>query len=300
MFKLLNREITYDVDVSKVGCGVNGALYLSEMSASGDASNINKAGAKYGTGYCDAQCPKNNFISGEANLNHTYGACCNEMDLWEANREAQALTPHPCNAVGVKKCTGTTCGNDVAVGTCDQGGCDFNPYRNGKHDFYGPGKSLDTSKPFTVVTQFQTQNGTEAGDLITINRFYKQNGKFFLTPSVNITGFPSYFNWIGDDYCAAENTAFGGGANFPFKARGGMKQMGKALGRGMVLIFSIWQDSGSFMQWLDGQTGDPSVPGNLRGPCSPTGGHPDEILKNNVDAAVTWSNIKFGEFGTTY
>jgi cellulose 1,4-beta-cellobiosidase len=63
-FQLLNREITYDVDVSKVGCGVNGALYLSEMSQTGDASALNKAGAKYGTGYCDAQCPKNNFVKG--------------------------------------------------------------------------------------------------------------------------------------------------------------------------------------------------------------------------------------------
>jgi cellulose 1,4-beta-cellobiosidase len=63
-YSLLNREITYDVDVSTLGCGVNGALYLSEMSATGDAGPNNKAGAKYGTGYCDAQCPKNNFVKG--------------------------------------------------------------------------------------------------------------------------------------------------------------------------------------------------------------------------------------------
>jgi cellulose 1,4-beta-cellobiosidase len=39
-----------------------GALYMSEMSATGSASKLNTAGAKYGTGYCDAQCPKNNFV----------------------------------------------------------------------------------------------------------------------------------------------------------------------------------------------------------------------------------------------
>jgi cellulose 1,4-beta-cellobiosidase len=43
---------------------VNGALYVSEMSATGEASDLNVAGAKYGTGYCDAQCPVNNFVAG--------------------------------------------------------------------------------------------------------------------------------------------------------------------------------------------------------------------------------------------
>jgi cellulose 1,4-beta-cellobiosidase len=56
----------------------------------------------------------------------------------------------------------------------------------------------------------------------------------------------------------------------------------------------------SFMQWLDGQTGDISTPGNLRGPCSTTSGHPADIMANNADAAVTWSNIKYGEIGTTF
>lgn len=64
MFRLLNQEITFDVDVSKVPCGINGALYLSEMDATGDSSALNKAGAKYGSGYCDAQCPVNNFVKG--------------------------------------------------------------------------------------------------------------------------------------------------------------------------------------------------------------------------------------------
>jgi cellulose 1,4-beta-cellobiosidase len=64
ILRLLNQEFTFDVDVSQVPCGVNGALYLSEMSATGEASDLNVAGAKYGTGYCDAQCPVNNFVAG--------------------------------------------------------------------------------------------------------------------------------------------------------------------------------------------------------------------------------------------
>ena len=40
-------------------CGLNGALYFVEMAKDGGKSKYagNKAGAAYGTGYCDAQCP---------------------------------------------------------------------------------------------------------------------------------------------------------------------------------------------------------------------------------------------------
>jgi cellulase len=57
--RLLNQELSFDVDVSRLGCGMNGALYLSEMSVDGGRSaseGVNPAGAEYGTGYCDAQC----------------------------------------------------------------------------------------------------------------------------------------------------------------------------------------------------------------------------------------------------
>lgn len=64
-FQLLNREFTYDVDVSKLPCGVNGALHFSEMSPDGDSSEFNQAGAAYGTGYCDAQCPDNEWFAGQ-------------------------------------------------------------------------------------------------------------------------------------------------------------------------------------------------------------------------------------------
>lgn len=31
MFKPLNKEFTFDVDVSNLECGINGALYFVEM-----------------------------------------------------------------------------------------------------------------------------------------------------------------------------------------------------------------------------------------------------------------------------
>ena len=61
------------------------------MEKNGGMSSTNRAGAKYGTGYCDAQCPRDvKFIKGEANvLDWTptdpssgkghYGSCCTEV-----------------------------------------------------------------------------------------------------------------------------------------------------------------------------------------------------------------------------
>jgi cellulose 1,4-beta-cellobiosidase len=71
MFKLKNQEFTFDVDLSAVGCGLNAALYFVQMDEDGGMSKYpgNKAGAKYGTGYCDAQCAKcPKFINGEVRL----------------------------------------------------------------------------------------------------------------------------------------------------------------------------------------------------------------------------------------
>ncbi|TFK62163.1 hypothetical protein BDN72DRAFT_903463 [Pluteus cervinus] len=67
IFQLLNQEFTFDVDASMLPCGVNGALSFSQMDSDGGmARNANnRAGAKFGTGYCDSQCPRDlKFIDG--------------------------------------------------------------------------------------------------------------------------------------------------------------------------------------------------------------------------------------------
>lgn len=69
MLQLTGKEFTFDVDVSKLPCGMNGALYLSEMPADGGLTELNEAGAYWGTGYCDAQCYTTPFISGEVRQN---------------------------------------------------------------------------------------------------------------------------------------------------------------------------------------------------------------------------------------
>jgi cellulose 1,4-beta-cellobiosidase len=170
LFQLKNKEFTFTVDVSNLPCGLNGALYFVEMDADGGLSKypLNKAGAKYGTGYCDAQCPHDlKFINGEANTidwkpspndknsgTGKYGTCCIEMDIWESNSMAAAVTPHVCTVQGQTRCNGVQCGDgtDRYNGVCDKDGCDFNSYRMGNHSFLGQGQIVDTTKPFTVVT----------------------------------------------------------------------------------------------------------------------------------------------------
>lgn len=50
LFKPLNREFTFDVNVAGLGCGLNGALYFSAMDADGGLAkySTNKAGAQVG------------------------------------------------------------------------------------------------------------------------------------------------------------------------------------------------------------------------------------------------------------
>lgn len=90
LFKMLNMEVSFDVDVSKLVCGMNGALYLTEMEASGGRSALNPAGASYGTGYCDAQCSRLAWINGVVCL-------CSCPRILSANTEqiGHLLIPYP-------------------------------------------------------------------------------------------------------------------------------------------------------------------------------------------------------------
>lgn len=69
-FTPLNNELSFDVDLSTVECGINSALRFVAMDADGGAgrfpSSSNQAGAEYGTGYCDASCPRDlKFVAGK-------------------------------------------------------------------------------------------------------------------------------------------------------------------------------------------------------------------------------------------
>ena len=301
------------MDVSNLGCGLNGALYFVSMDLDGGLAKYsgNKAGAKYGTGYCDAQCPRDiKFINGEANVEGwnpssndnnagagRYGTCCSEMDIWEANNMANAYTPHPCTEIGQTRCEGDDCGgtysSDRYAGVCDPDGCDFNPYRMGNKEFYGLGKIVDSSKKLTVVTQFLKNS---AGQLSEIKRFYAQDGRIIANSNSEIPGVPG--NSITQEWCDARVNAF---TDFDdFNRKGGMVQMGKALEKPMVLVMSIWDDHASNMLWLDSTFPvDSTKLGSERGPCAITSGVPAEVEAQVPNSNVAFSNIRFGPINST-
>jgi len=318
MFKLKNKEFTFDVDVSNLPCGLNGALYFVSMDADGGKAKYskNEAGAKYGTGYCDAQCPHDlKYINGEPNMidwkpsatdpnagTGKYGTCCVEMDIWEANSMATAYTAHACDVQEQTRCEGVDCGDNPDHrfdGKCDKNGCDFQTYRLGNTSFYGKGSSfkLDSTKKMTVVTQFITVDGTDTGTLKEIRRFYKQDGKIIETPKIAVGNYGS-FDSLSQDYCKAEVGLFDDHTNFLDK--GGMKSMDAAFEKGMVLVMSIWDDHDVDMLWLDSTyPTDGKQKGSHRGTCNITSGKPADVEKNVPHSHVTYSNVRFGDIGST-
>ncbi|KAF9525303.1 cellulose 1,4-beta-cellobiosidase precursor [Crepidotus variabilis] len=319
MFTLLNQEFTFDIDVSKLPCGLNGAVYFSQMDADGGMSRFstNKAGAKYGTGYCDSQCPRDiKFINGEANAEGWTpadndqnaglggaGSCCNEMDIWEANSISTAYTPHPCDGLQQNKCSGTACGggDNRYASECDPDGCDFNSYRMGDTSFYGPGKKVNSNSKFTIVTQFITDTGTASGSLKEIRRLYVQGGKVIQNSKVNVDGMNPALDSVNDEFCATAKTAFGDTDSFG--KHGGLRQIGKSMAKGAVLVLSIWDDHTANMLWLDSSyptDKDPSTPGVARGTCDTGSGVPADVEGAANGVQVIYSNIKYGDIGSTY
>ena len=285
------------------------------MDADGGAAKYanNKAGAKYGTGYCDAQCPRDlKFINGEANVAGwtpstndanagvgNYGSCCSEMDIWEANNMATAFTPHPCTTIGQSRCAGDACGgtysSDRYSGVCDPDGCDFNSYRQGNKTFYGKGMTVDTNAKITVVTQFLTD---ASGNLSEIKRFYAQNGKVIPNSESTIAGTSG--NSITQAWCDKQKAAFGDTTG-AFNKKGGLAQMGKALAGDMVLVMSVWDDHAVNMLWLDSTypTDQAGQPGADRGACSTSSGVPADVEAQVPNSNVIYSNIRFGPIGST-
>mmetsp|Transcript_57187 Transcript_57187/g.136286 ORF Transcript_57187/g.136286 Transcript_57187/m.136286 type:complete len:481 (+) Transcript_57187:52-1494(+) len=319
VFKLKNREFTLTVDMFYMPCGLNGAVYFVEMDADGGkarSGGTNVAGAKYGTGYCDAQCPHDmKFMNGKANVigwnaSHDppigdWGFCCAEMDIWEANSRATAYTPHPCSITGPHICDGIECGDNSKDerydGVCDKDGCDYNHWRLGAEDYYGRGRkfTVNSKREVTVVTQFLTEGNTDDGDLIDIRRFYVQNGKVIPNSNISIAGLSG--NSVTDSVCADMKTAFGDINDFALK--GGLKAMGDALDRGMVLVMSLWDDSEANMLWLDSDYPlgkDPSIPGVNRGPCRTDTGKPAYLRNKYPRARVQYSKVKVGTIGSTF
>merc|ERR1712232_82924 len=109
-----------------------------------------------------------------------YGICCAELDLWEANKWSFQQALHPADKLGQEECyLDDECGSQEEghrdKGPTDRNGCYMNPYFLGHKKFYGPGEdfTINTEKPFAVVTEFREKDGELDG----MYQYYYQNGK---------------------------------------------------------------------------------------------------------------------------
>ncbi|KAI9630211.1 hypothetical protein KEM48_012154 [Puccinia striiformis f. sp. tritici PST-130] len=261
---LKNKQFSFDVDVSKLPCGINGALYFTAMDADGGTSAFpnNKAGAKYGTGYCDAQCleissslPESEGWQGEGTDagKGKMGNCCPEMDIWEANSISQAFTPHTCKDISAKPCTGALCGDGEGnryKGLCDKDGCDFASYDG--------------------VPPNSTDNTIEESSAKSVESMFKTEKSFRTKPDS-----------LTEEFCTA-NKQMTGDENH-FGKNGGLKRLGDSMAKDGAR-HEYWDDGEAKMQWLDG-TYPPGKPadtfGAKRGTCEANTGDPATIRAAN-------------------
>ncbi|KAF6827943.1 exoglucanase 1 precursor [Colletotrichum musicola] len=311
-FTPLGNEIAFDVDVSNVECSVNSALHFLGMDADGGMGRFegNKAGAKYGTGYCDATCTRyQRFIGGKANIEGwtpspyqptlgagDWGACCPQFDVWNSNSQAFQTSSKLCNygSYNYHVCPPGLCDYFERFPTCDIWGCDYNPYRVGAKDFYGEGKTVDTTKKFTmmcpsVVTQFAEDK---------ISKFFVQDGVRIDAPSPTIPGL-SDENGLTRDYCRTQSVVFG--ERDIFSEMGDFYYQNEFLRQPLVLALAIQYDYYALNLWLDSTypIDQAGYPGAERGPCIYNPGVPSPPVETRSKAWVEWSNIRFGPIGST-
>merc|ERR1712087_207882 len=136
---------------------------------------------------------------------------------------------------------------------------------------------VDSEKPVQVVTQFITSDGTDNGDLIQVRRIYVQNGHVIQNSNSTIPGIQG--NSLTESFCQAQKRVFADPDDHT--AKGGLKAMGDAMDRGLVLTLSIWDDGATEMRWLDS-----NFPLNLR--------------SKYPGASVSYTNIKVGTIGSTF
>ncbi len=280
--------------MSPTSAAVSAVLYFVSMDADGGLSKFssNKAGAKYGTGYCDAQCPRDiKFINGEANVDGwnpsnkrrqraAYGTCCSEMDIWEANNMATAYTPPPLHdasdqiyaASGDRAAVAPTAASRY-TGVCDPDGCDFNSYRMGDKDASTASARPSTlPRRSTVVTQFLKD---AAGELSEIKRFYVQDGHIIPNSEVQDRRRPG--NSITQEWCDARVNAFTDFDDFNRKGWYGPDGQGPRQAHGLVM--SIWDDHAAqhALARLDLPRQGTKALGSERGACPTTSGVPSEV-----------------------
>ena len=171
----------------------------------------------------------------------------------------------------------------------------------GNTTYYGPGQTVDPKAgPIRVVTQFITADNSTTGPLTEIRRLYiSSEGVVQANAIPNVAGVTQ--NSITDTYCTQKASVFSEGGSF--KSYSGMAGVDAGMDLGMVLALSTYISYDTRNVWLDSvspQGADPSAPGNKRGPCDPTSGDAGQDKSQNPNSQVKFSNIKWGDIGTTY
>ncbi|QRV99866.1 beta-1,4-D-glucan cellobiohydrolase [Ceratobasidium sp. AG-Ba] len=248
------------------------------MDANGGLSkhHNNKAGAKYGAGYCDSQCPNHTeFINGEASPTVTFLRL-----IRTSGKRTRWLRPMLLTlaqslvrpAVQVTSTPATVTRLDAAS----------------THSTW-----------FTVVTQFITSDNTAAGALTEIRRLYVQDARVIQNSKTNIAGMAAYDS-ITDKFYTDQKAAFSDVNTFA--AMGGLATMDKSFSKGVALGMSVWDDHAANVLWLDSSFPinlDPSKPGVARGSCTASSGAPSDIETSAASASVTHSNTRFGDIGSS-
>eukprot|EP00930_Biecheleria_cincta_P055709 TRINITY_DN419_c0_g1_i2.p1 TRINITY_DN419_c0_g1~~TRINITY_DN419_c0_g1_i2.p1 ORF type:complete len:418 (+),score=80.71 TRINITY_DN419_c0_g1_i2:92-1345(+) len=154
--KLLGSRLRYMTDLSKAGCGCNGALYLTSLQQCSNPSQCFDH-------YCDA--------------NNVCGVRCDEIDLQEANMFAWHSTLHVEDD-----------GSGIGAGY-GGGGNNWNGERDWTKEQYGPGgRCIDTRLPFQVEVAFPVDS---AGTLRAMDVKLSQSGKNCnLSAEVGEHGYP--------------------------------------------------------------------------------------------------------------
>ena len=187
---LLGKRLTFNVDMSQVGCNCNGALYFVTMPGYNSAQQ--PVPGEHNEYYCDA--------------NDVGGVWCPEMDTMEANKYAMASTAHTCDYHAPHY-----------YSSCDRGGCGTNVL-DADFSGYGPGKRIDTNRPFTLAISFITGGN---GRLSTVTNYFTQGSQTLKFDSCNA----DYLQWMG--------------YSLP----------------GIVMTMSLWGTGNGGMSWLDGKSG---------------------------------------------
>merc|ERR1712196_516306 len=129
-----------------------------------------------------------------------------------------------------------------------------------------------------------------------VKQLYHQNGQTIEHSMYTVNG--NKHDRITTDFCKDWVAETQDGTNF--EEKGGLQAMGSAMDAGVVLVMSLWDDHYANMLWLDSTYPvDSTDPGAARGTCSTDSGVPADVEKEQADASVIFSDIRFGPIGST-